>query len=83
MCFSFFIVTRPCNSWRLVPLLAIIYLKFAATLPPIYLKRPVYGQNRVVAAVWQQNSTCFLQNIYHSTTNLLKFLCLCGLARWW
>jgi hypothetical protein len=41
----------------------LFFLEFAATLPPTYLKRSVYRQIRVVAAVWQCGSkigSCFL-----------------------
>ena len=34
----------------------VVFLEFAATLPPTYLKRPVYRQNMVVAVVWQRGS---------------------------
>ena len=34
----------------------VVFLEFAATLPPAYLKRPAYRQNMVVAVVWQRGS---------------------------
>jgi len=34
----------------------VVFFEFAATLPPTYLKRPVYRQNMVVAVVWQRGS---------------------------
>ena len=34
----------------------VVFLEFAATLPPTYLKRSVYRQIMVVAAVWQCGS---------------------------
>ena len=46
------------------------FCDFAATLPPICLKRPVYGHNRVVA-VWQQNPQ---NNIFHAKRTILMHI---------
>ena len=42
------------------------FSKFAATLPPTYRKRPVYGQNRVVADGWQVAAKWIILPVFDS-----------------
>ena len=49
-------------------------MKIAATLPPTYLKRPVYGQFGVVADEWQVAAKCdSIINFCISIENTVKF----------
>ncbi len=50
----------------------IIYMEFAATLPPTYLKCPVYGQNWVVADGWQVAA----KKLKNQITQKIMLLCI-------